>query len=366
MQQMNNSNRIEWLDAMRGFTMILVVAYHVAHISFGVTDKYSSVQPLLVLFRMPLFFFVSGFLAYKAKAVWTGRYLLSLSWKKMKVQVIPAFIFLCVSILLLHKSFPTTFVSDMKSPTKGGYWFTWVLLHMFLIYYLFSYCEAKLRALAKRQHWRSSLSWLPIASLWLIFLSLYAINYMPPVMKLIPPDTQAFLRHSSLIQTAIYMHFFLFGNIVHRYWSKCQRLMDTSWFFPTVAIVAFISAGDFLQWHKLRLMWANIPHTLASYSLLMIVVMTFRHYGTHFTDSTLMGRSLKYIGTRTLDIYLIHFLLLPRLPQVGKWLNANHPNFVIDATLSLSLAIIVIAFCLLISNILRQNAFLREYLFGRK
>ncbi len=363
---MTKSNRIEWLDAMRGFTMILVVAYHVAHISFGVTDKFSSVQPLLVLFRMPLFFFVSGFLAYKAKAVWTGKFLLSMSWKKLKVQVIPAFVFLCVSILLLHKSFPNTFISDMKSPTKGGYWFTWVLLHMFLVYYVFAFCEAKLCVLAKRLNWSPSCKWLPLAVLWFVSLALYAVSYMPPVMKQLPQDVQAFLRYSSLIQTIQYLHFFLFGNIVHRYWNKCQTLMDTRWFFIVMAIAAFISAGDFLKWHNLRLMWANIPHTLASYSLLMLVVMSFRHYGDHFTDATLIGRSLKYIGTRTLDIYLLHFLLLPRLPQIGKWLNATRPNFVIDASLSIATALVVIAFCLLISNVLRQNAFFREYLFGKK
>lgn len=353
---MPSSKRIEWLDAMRGFTMILVVAYHVAHISFGVIDKYSTVQPLLVLFRMPLFFFVSGFLAYKANAVWNSKYLLTLSWKKLKVQVIPAFIFLCVSILLLRHNFSHTFISHMKSPTKGGYWFTWVLLHMFLTYYLFSFFEAKLCKTKK---------WLPIATLWLICLAIYAVTYMPPVMKLLSHDVQTFLRYSSLIQTAQYMHFFLFGNIVHRYWEQFQRLMDTKWFFIVIAILAFISAGDFLQWHNMRLMWANIPHTIASYSLLIIVLMFFRHYGSHFTRTTTIGNALQHIGTRTLDIYLIHFLLLPRLPQVGKWLNLHHPNFILDTTLSLTLSLIIIAFCLLISSTLRQNPILSEYLFGR-
>ena len=55
--------RIEWLDAMRGFTMLLVVAYHVAQFGFGENEKTSAALPFLVLFRMPLFFFVSGFLA---------------------------------------------------------------------------------------------------------------------------------------------------------------------------------------------------------------------------------------------------------------------------------------------------------------
>ena len=56
--------RLEWLDALRGFTMILVVAYHTVE-GFGLEVKASSSMRFLILFRMPLFFFVSGFLAYK-------------------------------------------------------------------------------------------------------------------------------------------------------------------------------------------------------------------------------------------------------------------------------------------------------------
>lgn len=91
---------MEWLDAMRGLTMILVVAYHVAQISFGVSERTSSSLPFLVLFRMPLFFFVSGFLAYKASFEWTVPNTLRLTWKKLKIQVLPALVFLCVLILL--------------------------------------------------------------------------------------------------------------------------------------------------------------------------------------------------------------------------------------------------------------------------
>ena len=62
--------RLEWLDALRGFTMILVVANHVAGMGFGEEWKHSSAIPFLILFRMPLFFFVSGFLSYKASQIW--------------------------------------------------------------------------------------------------------------------------------------------------------------------------------------------------------------------------------------------------------------------------------------------------------
>jgi len=65
--------RLEWLDALRGFTMFLVVANHTYGFGFDTNTKYSMFMSLCLLFRMPLFFFISGFLAYKASFSWNLR-----------------------------------------------------------------------------------------------------------------------------------------------------------------------------------------------------------------------------------------------------------------------------------------------------
>ena len=59
-QSVQKKPRLEWLDALRGFTMILVVANHVLGLGLGMSPKVSSSMQFLVMFRMPLFFFVSG------------------------------------------------------------------------------------------------------------------------------------------------------------------------------------------------------------------------------------------------------------------------------------------------------------------
>jgi len=89
--------RLEWLDALRGFTMIMVVAYHVCQQGFMMPAKVSSSMPFLVLFRMPLFFFVSGFLAYKAAQIWDIPNLWQLVLKKLRVQLIPTFVFMLLA-----------------------------------------------------------------------------------------------------------------------------------------------------------------------------------------------------------------------------------------------------------------------------
>lgn len=337
---------------MRGFTMILVVAYHVSQMSFLETEKTSAALSFLVLFRMPLFFFVSGFLAYKAGYVWNAANVLNLAWKKIKIQVLPALVFLCVFLIFCSREpFCQNFLSAMSSPTKYGYWFTWALLVMFLIYYLFEWATKKVSA-----------SWIPITLLWLISLVLFQTTFMSRYFSY--PSTD-FMRYTSLIQVVRFFPYFLLGNIAHRYWGKAERLMDSRWFFPVVCLLAFLCCADYFRWHYLRFEWRNLPRTVSVYCLLMMVVMFFRHYKEQFSSQRRSGQFLQYIGTRTLDIYLLHYLFLSRLPEIGEWLNAHQPVFVLDIVLSVLMALVVIGFCLLVSNILRISPIFRKYLFGR-
>lgn len=348
--------RLEWLDAMRGFTMLLVVAYHVAEYSFLESEKISASLPFLVLFRMPLFFFVSGFLAYKSTWIWTPQSFASLTWKKLKVQVLPAVVFLCVFLVLKSKyPFAQGLVRALQSPTKDGYWFTWVLLQMFLIYYVVA---------ALSQRWGKKVENAAIVGLWVVSLLAYLSLYLPKTLgKWYETD---WMMYSSFYETLKFMHFFVLGNLVHRHWQSVQEVFDTKWFFPLMVVLAFLGCADIFRWHTMQFEWTNVPKTLAMYTLMLIVVMFFRHYQEHFTRQTRIGRGLQYIGVRTLDVYLLHFIFLPKLPEVGLWLNAHHPNFVVDIVLAMGVGLVVIAFCLLTSNILRISPFLKHYLFGRK
>ena len=351
------TKRLSWLDALRGFTMILVVAYHVAQVSFHETEKTSAALPFLVLMRMPLFFFVSGFLAYKADFSWTVPNALRHTWKKFKVQVIPTLVFMIIFVIFKMKGdFLDGFTRLLVSPTKGGYWFTWVLLQMFIIYYVGCYVISKVSPL--KEQVRGALLFVA----WAVSVFAYETLYLPKVFTY---HKDLFFDYSSLIQTIRYMQFFLLGNIVRRYWDKVERLFDTSWFFPLTVTLAVVCCAEIFQLHTLKKAWVNLPRTTAMYALLLLVVMFFRHYQAWFGEGQRAGRFLSFIGMRTLDIYLLHFLLLPQMPQVGEWLNANQPNFLLSIVLSVSVALLVIAFCLLASQLLRVSPFLQLYLFGK-
>ncbi|MBR1548651.1 MAG: acyltransferase [Prevotella sp.] len=361
METANRKPRLEWLDALRGFTMIMVVAYHVCQQGFMIPEKVSASMPFLVLFRMPLFFFVSGFLAYKANLQWNLPTLGRLIGKKMRVQLIPTAVFFLFAacVIRTEPTFLNAVETMLRSTTKGGDWFTLALLYMFIIYYLFSYVESKL-------HWRS---WVPITLLFVVSLLAYESCYLPRYFwwafghRLAVHES--WLHASSLFQVMQYFPFFIYGNIVRRYWEQSQKVMDSRWFYPVIIIIVIFCTLDVLKWHTMRMAWANLPTTLAKFILLTIVFMYFRHYHQYFTKMTWIGRSLQYIGRRTLDIYLIHFLFMPNLPGIGSFFNTYRHNFIMDTTLSVLLGLVIIGFSIITSNILRVSPLFKKYLFGR-
>ena len=349
--------RLEWLDALRGFTMLLVVTNHVYDMSFVTNPKNSMFMSLCLLFRMPLFFFISGFLAYRPTFTWKLGETGSLILKKFRVQVIPTLVFMTAFIALSRKPFWEFMEMAWTNSLKAGYWFTLVLLEMFLIYYAVCLVTSRLE-----RRFPNITIWILLLT-WTISLGAYITLYLPGITSW---RLESWACITSITEVARYFQFFLLGNLCHRYWPQVQRLLDSPWFFPLLIAIAFLGASDYLRWHNLRLYWANLPRTLAMYALVMITVAFFRHYKDWFSKQTRTGATLQYIGVRTLDVYLIHYFYLPVLPAVGKWFKANPHNFILEGTSALALALLIVAFCLLTSNILRVSPFLKKWLFGRE
>ena len=373
--------RLEWLDALRGFTMFMVVANHTYGFGFDTNTKYSMFMSVCLLFRMPLFFFISGFLAYKASFSWNWHDTSQLIAKKLRVQIVPTVVFMTAYVAIVAKDFWARMEYAWTSPTKGGYWFTMVLLEMFLVYYAVCWITAPSRPprggapvsnsspedmvsppRGGREGARGGRE-AALIILWAISLFAYATLYMPKWFSWYKDD---FWKITSITELARYFHFFLLGNLVHHFWPQVQKLFDSKWFFPLLIAIAFLGAGDYLKWHNLRMQWANLPRTLAMYSLVMIIVAFFRNYSSWFTKQTRIGSALQYIGVRTLDIYLIHYFFIPKLPDVGVWFKAHPENFVLEGTVAMALATLVVAFSILTSHVLRVSPFLKKWLFGRE
>ena len=96
-----------------------------------------------------------------------------------------------------------------------------------------------------------------------------------------------------------------------------------------------------------------------------LVFTCFRLSGS-WLERLHLSRPLQYVGTRTLDIYLLHYFFLPRflLPYADR-LKAFDSQF-IEFWVILAIALFVLGLTLLASYLIRLSPFLGHYLFGVK
>ena len=120
----SESKRLHFLDALKGFAIILVVAGHLM-IRLGISGYDNVLWTFIVSLHLPLFFFVSGYFAENKVSR------LNVIAKKAQLLLLPGIIFFILYTIYKGGS-PLSFL-------KYGfqeYWFTFVLFEMFLIYFL--------------------------------------------------------------------------------------------------------------------------------------------------------------------------------------------------------------------------------------
>ena len=347
--------RIEYIDALRGFTMILVVLTHVESFSFEMESSF--INDVLVSFRMPLFFFISGFIGYKAGVEWTGKTWWTMTRKKLLVQLIPTFFF---GLICAYAYLKVDFMAFVTSSNKLGYWFTIALLEMFLLVYTMNWvlyqCSKKESKPRK------------VIALVLIYVVLYLCRLIPDHLPSLSTAYDVLCLH----YVSLYFPFFAFGYICSMYKEALNRMLEHK-YFAAIAIILFAVLFYVRRTYILPNLGGGALIFISSFFTqlavgilgLLVVYNTFRTYADSFTSDKRVGRALQYIGKRTLDIYLLHYFFIPYLPQVGRMLEQGN-NATLELALGGGISLLVIGICLVVSNVLRTSPILAKYLFGAK
>ena len=77
-----------------------------------------------------------------------------------------------------------------------------------------------------------------------------------------------------------------------------------------------------------------------------------------------LSKPLQYVGTRTLDIYMLHFFFLPRfLLSYADHLH-TFDSSLMELVVIFVTSLLVLGVTLLASYVIRLNHFLGHYLFG--
>ena len=325
--------------------MLLVVYHHV--LLHCVSTEGFSFNDIFIVFRMPLFFFVSGFVLYNGAKVWDLRFSWQFLKKKFNVQIVSTLIFL----LLFDLIFQTPVSDSLFSFVKNGYWFTIALFEYFLLFVLIEYLIYKL----KQKKWETTL----LILFALAVVSVPFLSFMMPTLKW----EECGLYNLLGVRQLYYFIYFIFGVLVKKYFTYFERYVFNDKSFALLLIV-FIFSFIYNYSYNESLLVNIVGKLLEAFSGILIVFSVFRRYSSMFNVDTVVGKSLIYIGRRTLDIYLLHYFFLPHgiVELLLNKLSDPTSEFIVVAFC----AMVTVLICLGISSVIRVSPSLAHLLFGVK
>lgn len=333
------NGRLGYIDALRGFSMLLVVFAHVM-LSAGVGDNHTVLSTALKTFRMPLFFFVSGFFASRMHGEWTTQKVRLTLRRKVCAQIIGMLVFLGIYCYCHNLSLFTA-----KGWGFGGYWFTLSLFQMYVVYLAFSLVLKKYGNTA--------------------YFAAAVLLYVSVGKNIAAPPVEGYLFVNN---TVTYMPYFALGILARNYREQFTSLIRHQ-FFATAAIVLF-TVGLLLIYDRGLLeasRWAyllnrNVVVRVAGLASVFILFHSLRY---RLDGESLLARALRYTGRHTLEIYYLHYLLVPKLGELSPFLRTEGKTIVIIILLG-TVTVAVTAVALLLGRWLRCSIPLARILFGEK
>ena len=232
---------------------------------------------------------------------------------------------------------------------KGGYWFTFVLFEFFVLYMLIV---------------RIGNKWSPWVTLVITIGTFYYASYYHSI-QLSALGIQSWVVNILGFLSVTQWRFFLFfyiGTWVRRHFDSFIHWTNKPvvLLFITVVFLMIASTPHFESrlFEMLRFYVSGITG--------MWMVFTAFRLSASWLQKLHLSKPLQYVGTRTLDIYLLHFFFLPRfLETYTSQLKAFDSQF-LEFLVIMAISLIILALCLLASYVLRLSPFLGHYLFGAK
>lgn len=310
--------RVGWPDVAKGVCIILVVLWHVVtkHAievegAGPITDAWATLNAQLLPLRMPLFFLISGMFAASAVNAPAG-----VSWRRRAGRLAGVYV-----IWVVIQTFVLAWTPDFDTARAEN---AWQLLAQLTIsptnlWYLLALAVYLLIARVVR-HVPTAVV-LPVA---FVIAAVAAAGLIPDL--------------GNLWQLVQNLFFFLAGlrlrSIIERFAAACGTLRTLMLGGAYVAAVAAVGVLGMRQWPGV-------------WPLLAIVAVAFGVAGCALLDrhAGVIARPLRWIGQRTLPIYVIHMIPLALIDGALRGLGWVATPAV-EVVWPIVLTAVVIAICL--------------------
>ena len=300
------------------------------------TDNLMMVWELIYSFHMPLFMFCSGLFQPILTKESTFKDILHIIVKRFKVLIIPYFI--SGGLLWFITGRPT---------------FYWYLLIVFEFIVLTLFVSWLANKFSKKTN--------IIEGLYLIglVLLLYILNTRFGKYEQLPLLD---IGHLNLF------FYFILGYVIVKY--QLLDIIFKNWLY-SISIVVFVSLFVSRYLYDLKLPYGElIIHKLIPLSAIYAVFYFFKNFQN---NSNVIYLFFNHLGKYSLEIYILHFFFLIKMPLIGEtihhWvLNGGGGKmvFVSGISLSLIMSLLNLFFCFMMVKILSKSQILYRFLLGRQ
>ncbi len=314
---------------MRGLAMLIVVFWHV-HQHFLIESD-SHLKIFLTSFAVPLFYFISGYLGFRIFKDLSFKANLKRITAKFKALVVPSIFFILIKCAYRNELFITT-----------NYGFILSLFFMFLVLYI---C--------------TNITNSKIFDVTYIVVTLGLFFFRFVDMKFhIMPDSPIFEMFKYGLT---FLPYFVLGNFSKKHNKIFDGLLSND---KIITLLLMFYGGSFFLLHIFSNDGFPGDGMLLGISGTLIAFKFFQHYKALFTTENRIGVFLQHIGSKTMDIFCLHWFFLTLMPEISEVLNKYHLQqfeFVFVALY----AILIVLLCLGLSKIICLSHILEKYLFGR-
>lgn len=327
----NTKPRIFYFDVMKGVAIFLMVIGHVMLFSFNINPSEPS---KFAYFNMPLFFYISGYFAYKSFDSWKD--VLKRFVTRGASLLVPYVAFLLLFFYFQHGELPSVF-----SFIGGGkYWFLHDLFIISSFFLLYEYVVKRI-----------SSAWLYVAIWILPLLFLISIKLMLNHISIGETDLQAIIT-----RLTNYYRYYLIGYLCHKYTAFNHILFENS-VVCALGFVAYILNWYYFNYHNIALIFLG---TLGA----IIVLQNFIRNTVNVENW--IGKLFIILGKCSLGIYVIHYFFIPDISGItSSFLNVLNP-FIWQLTFAVTMAIPIIMASVFVYRLISQNQWLFLIFFGKK
>lgn len=233
----------------------------------------------------------------------------------------------------------------LQDKFKAGYWFTITLFEFFVIVDM-------LRLMASKSQ--------RLFNILLIGACFVCYGFSMPTVQRMYGDIV--IAHILGIAQWKYFIFFILGMFVkHNAKTIYSEKGGVAIVMAFLIVYAANAIGDFL----LNGLLYNLNLLLKETSIVLMAYYVFYTYRSKLSSQTRMGRWLSKIGTYTLEIYLMHYFVLPRHLNGVVDIVGLVENPLLASVIALVIALMVVGVVLVFVSILQSNSYIKKMLWNK-